>query len=355
MANDTRKPAPAASLAPAGSHPATQLQPKGPPSPIATFRDLLEKMRPQFRMALPRHIDLDRMLRVFVTTVQRTPKLLECSQPSLFGALIQCAQLGLEPDGLLGHAYLIPFENKKARRVECQLIIGYKGLLKLARQSGLVANVSARIVHEKDAFDYEYGLNERLVHKPYMVKDEKDSPGLPIFAYAIFWLKDGGHHFEVMGFQEIEAIRTRSPSGKSPAWMEHWDEMAKKTALRRASKMSPASVDDKVSAAIALDERAEAGISQADLPELPAMEAPSALEPTPETDGRRMSLGGRRHNEATSDASPPSTVDVPKAEEEPRDRGDEPTAEEMSEKAAGVAPSREPGSDDDDLPPWMKK
>jgi recombination protein RecT len=354
MTNEKKITAPAAGA---------QLQTTKPKEPIALFRDLLEKMRAQFEMALPRHLDVDRMLRIFVTTVQRTPKLLECTQASLLGSLMQCAQLGLEPDGILGQAYLVPFENKKAKppRMECQIIIGYKGLLKLARQSGLVSNISARVVHEKDFFDWEYGLNERLVHKPYkppalprdasddMVREAFD-PGPTTHAYAICWLKDGGHHFEVMSYWEIEHIRRNAPSGKSPAWMEHWDEMAKKTALRRTSKGSPASVDDKVAAAIAIDERADIGLPQGDLPELPPVPDHDVLEPKPETDGRRMSLGRRGSEKPAAPA-----VEVPKPEEPAAERGDEPTAEEMEAAAKAKPAEREPGADDDDVPPWGKR
>lgn len=233
-----------------------------PKAPVQVFRDVLEKMKPQIKLALPKHVDPDRMLRIVLTTIQRTPKLLECTRESLLGCIVQCAQLGLEPDGLLGHAYLIPFNNKRDNRIDCQLIVGYKGLLKLARQSGEIASVSARIVHEKDEFEYEYGLTEKLRHVPYIIRGDADDAGLPIFAYAIFRLKDGSHHFDVMGYQEIERIRNASPSGKSDAWMKHWDEMAKKTVLRRASKMSPASIEDRMSKAIVLDERADAGLPQ---------------------------------------------------------------------------------------------
>jgi len=229
-----------------------------PNTPINNFRGVLEKMKPQIQLALPRHVSPDRMLRIVLTTVQRTPKLLECTRESLLGCIVQCAQLGLEPDGLLGHAYLIPFFNNRQNQHECQLIVGYKGLLKLARQSGEIASISARVVHEKDVFEFEYGLEEKLRHIPSMDED----PGPLLYAYAIFRLKDGATHFDVMSFREIEAIRKRSKSGNNGPWVTDFEEMAKKTVLRRASKMSPASIEDRMARAIALDEKADAGISQ---------------------------------------------------------------------------------------------
>lgn len=331
-----------------------------PATKIGTFRDVLDKMKGQLALALPKHLDVDRMLRIVFTTVQRTPALLDCTQESLLGCIVQCAQLGLEPDGLLGHAYLIPFMNRKAEpkpRLECQLIIGYKGLLKLARQSGEIASVSARIVNQKDFFEYEYGLNEKLRHIPYMVKDAKDDAGLPIFAYAVFRLKDGSYHFDVMGFQEIEAIREASPSGKSPAWNDHWDEMAKKTVIRRASKMSPASVEDRMARAISLDERADAGLPQQleddDRPLALAASSDPALA-TPVEQGRRGPL--RR---------PEATVDVPPSDGIPEDqmneiirkreaaaqaddrRGDDPLLD-------GTAGHPKPTTNDGDKGPWEK-
>lgn len=236
----------------------TDVAQAAPPTPINQFRGVLERMKSQIQLALPKHVSPDRMLRIVLTTVQRTPKLLECTRESLLGCIVQCAQLGLEPDGLLGHAYLIPFFNSGQNRMECQLIIGYKGLLKLARQSGEIASISARVVHGKDDFEYEYGLAEKLRHVPSMDPD----PGPLVYAYAIFRLKDGAIHFDVMGVREIEAIRKRSKSGNRGPWVTDFEEMAKKTVLRRASKMSPASIEDRMARALVMDERADAGLPQ---------------------------------------------------------------------------------------------
>lgn len=235
---------------------------KAAQTPINNFRSVLERMKPQIQLALPRHVSPDRMLRIVLTTVQRTPKLLECTRESLLGCIVQCAQLGLEPDGLLGHAYLIPFWNGRENRFECQLIVGYKGLRKLAWQSGEISSVSSRVVHAKDDFEYEYGLEEKLRHVP---TDEAD-PGPVVAAYAIFRLKDGGHHFEVMTAREINRIRDNSQGYKrnkaTSPWSEHYEEMAKKTAFRRASKMAPASIEDRLAPAFALEDKAEAGLPQ---------------------------------------------------------------------------------------------
>jgi len=257
-------------------------------NPINSFRDLLEKLRPQIQMALPKHIDLNRMIRICLTTIQRNPKLLDCTQDSLLGCLFQCVQLGLEPDGLLGHAYLIPFNDRKNNRVICTLIVGYKGLLKLARQSNEITSISARVVYSKDVFEYEFGLEEKLVHKP----SHDEDPGEMTFAYAIFRLKGGGYHFDVMSVGEIDRIRDRSKAAKDGPWVTDYDEMAKKTVLRRASKMAPASIED-LARAVALDSRSDAGLAPALDIDMPAAQVPGSGEGE---QGQRLSLasGGQR-------------------------------------------------------------
>lgn len=211
---------------------------------------LLTKMKPQLAIALPRHLSPERMLRIATTSIRRTPKLLACNQQSLLGAIMQAAQLGLECDGVLGHAYLVPFKD------EVQLIVGYKGLIDLARRSGQLSTIYARAVHAKDQFEYAYGLTERLEHIPTREAD----PGDIVAVYAVARLKDGGTQFEVMTAAEVAKIRERSRAKDDGPWVTDPEEMAKKTALRRLCKMLPASVE--LARAVALDERADIGLSQ---------------------------------------------------------------------------------------------
>ena len=213
------------------------------------IRALLEKAKPHIAMALPRHLNADRMLKIAMTSIRRTPKLLACNQQSLLGAIMQAAQLGLEPDGVLGHAYLIPFKE------EVQLIVGYKGLVDLARRSGQLSTIFARVVYAEDQFEFAYGLAERMEHIP-----TRGEPGEVVAVYAVARLKDGGQQFEVMTRREVDAIRERSRSKDDGPWVTDFSEMAKKTVLRRLCKMLPASVE--LARAVALDERAEVGMSQ---------------------------------------------------------------------------------------------
>lgn len=217
---------------------------------VNTVRDLLNKAKSQIALALPKHLDADRLLRITMTSVQKTPKLLDCDRASLLGAVIQSAQLGLEPDGVTGEAYLVPYKDK------AQLIPGYKGLMKLARQSGEVSTISARVVREGDFFKYHFGMNEVLEHEPNM----NDDTGDLTFVYAVAKLKDGGEQFEVMSRRQVEAIRNRSRAAESGPWVTDYEEMAKKTVLRRLCKMLPQSTA--LARAIALDERVDAGLDQ---------------------------------------------------------------------------------------------
>lgn len=217
---------------------------------VGNIRALLIKSKDQMAMALPKHISVDRMLRIAMTSIQKTPKLVDCTPNSLLGAIMQASQLGLEPDGLLGQAYLVPFKNTVT------LIPGYKGLIKLARNSGELATIQAHEVHEKDTFMFCYGLEPRLEHIP--TRDEK--PGEVIAFYAVARLKDGSTQFEVMWKREIDSIRKQSKASGDGPWVTHYDEMGKKTVLRRLCKMLPSSIE--LQKAVALDEQAEAGIEQ---------------------------------------------------------------------------------------------
>ena len=238
---------------------------------VSTIREFLERSKPQMLMALPKHMNADRMLRVAMTSIQRTPRLVDCSPTSLVGAVIQSSQLGLEPDGVLGHAYLVPYKDRAT------LIPGYKGLIDLARRSGGIGRIYARIVYEKDTFEIEYGLNEKLRHIP----SSEEDPGGILGAYAIAWLRDGTPQTEWMWKREIDAIRKRSRASNEGPWCTDYQEMAKKTVLRRLCKMLPASVE--LHTAVALDELAEAGIPQ-DLELL----APETVTVEPEPDKSKL-------------------------------------------------------------------
>ena len=183
----------------------------------------------QFAAAMPKHCSPDRMARVALTALTRTPKLASCTPESFFECMISLSQWGLEPDGRRAH--LIPYGNK------CTLIIDYKGLVELCWRSGQVAMIHADVVCENDVFSTDQG--EIVTHKIDLKKDRG-----PMYAvYAKVKLINGASKCEVMSKKEVDAIRSRSKSGGSGPWGTDYNEMAKKTVFRRLTKWLPLSAE----------------------------------------------------------------------------------------------------------------
>lgn len=215
--------------------------------PMSTLRDLLQKMTPQLQMALPSHLKAERMIRVATTAVQINHALQECSARSIIACVVEASQLGLEPCGALGHAYLVAYKVKGVPT--CQLMIGYKGMVDLVRRSGNLKTISAYVVHESDDFNYTLGLHPNIHHVP----SGRAEPGKITHVYAVANLMNGGVQFEVMSVAEVEQIRKRSRSANNGPWVTDYDAMAKKTVIRRLAKLLPVSVE--VQRAVELDER----------------------------------------------------------------------------------------------------
>lgn len=175
----------------------------------------------------------DRLKLVALGAFTRTPSLWTCEPVSVARAIVEAAQLGLEPTGLLGGAYLVPRGGKAT------LLVGYRGLVMLAKRSGEVQRVEARVVRAKDKFDYGYGLDPYLHHVPSTDVD----PGAYTGAYAVLFYRDGSRQFDYMSIAEIEAIRKRSSSPNEGPWVSDYAEMCKKTPLRRLMKMAPLTID----------------------------------------------------------------------------------------------------------------
>jgi recombination protein RecT len=222
---------------------------------VNTIRSLLEKSKNQIAMALPKHLSADRIIRVAMTSIQRTPKLLECDPITLVGAIIQSSQLGLEPDGVLGHAYLVPFYNGKKKRSEVQFIPGYKGLIDLARRSGQVVSIGSHVVYSNEKFTLKFGFEETLEHEPLPPSQRGERKGV----YAVARLKDGSVHFEWLWAEEVEDVKKSSKAGNFGPWKTHEDEMWRKTAIRRLAKYLPLSVE--FAKAAAVDELVDAGVN----------------------------------------------------------------------------------------------
>lgn len=231
---------------------------------IGNVKAFFESQKSTLAAVLPKHVGADRMLKIALGALRTTPKLMQARTDTLLGAIIQCAQLGLEPNTPLGHAYLIPFENRTKGTTEVQIVFGYKGLIDLARRSGQIVSIAAHEVREHDHFEYEYGLDEKLVHRPAI-----GERGEVIAFYAVAKLVGGGYAFEVMSKADVIAIRDASQGwqqavrykkeDKSP-WGAHFVEMGRKTVLRRLFKFLPVSIE--LATASVLDNKAAIGETQ---------------------------------------------------------------------------------------------
>ena len=221
-----------------------------------SIKDLVIQMEPQIKKALPSVITGERFTRMVLTAMSTNPQLAHCTPNSFLGAMMQAAQLGVEPNTPLGQAYLIPYRNHG--QLECQFQLGYKGLIDLAYRSGEITDISAHEVHENDTFDYELGLNPKLMHKPAL-----SDRGAVIMYYAVFHTKSGGYGFEVMSVDDVKAHMNKfskaAGRGFSP-WSTNFDEMAKKTVLKKCLKYAPIKTD--FVRAVATDETIKTTITE---------------------------------------------------------------------------------------------
>lgn len=228
-----------------------------------TLQGYIKAMSGEIKKALPSVITPERFTRIVLSAVSSNPTLAECTPDSFLSAMMTSAQLGLEVNTPLGQASLVPRRNNKKGVLECQFQIGYKGLIDLAYRSGDVSIVQAHAVHENDEFEYELGITPKLRHIPTMT-----NRGKVTCYYAMFKTKDGGYGFGVMSVEEIrEFARAKSPSYNSGAWQTDFDEMAKKTVVKKVLKYAPLKSD--FIRAVAQDESIKTEID-ADMYSVPA-------------------------------------------------------------------------------------
>lgn len=247
------------------------------PSNFANLQMLFKKSEHAIALALPKHVTADRMIRIALTEARKNPKLLECDQLSFLGSIVQAAQLGLEPGSGLGQCWLVPYWNKKKNYHEVQFQIGYKGYIDLGYRSPLVGHPSARVVRKGDHFKYEYGTNEFIEHR--VAEDGGDQREVTHY-YAVVFLTNGTKIFEVMTKREMDEHREKYTNEKSDAWRDDYDEMAKKTVIRKAYKYAPVSIE--IQRAVALDEASSAGLMQGT-----RFAIPDAL-PEPKTESEKL-------------------------------------------------------------------
>lgn len=200
---------------------------------------LLKQMQPQLQLVLPKHMTPEKMTRIALTAWSKTPELLDCNPQSIAACVMTASELALELSGPLGQAYMVPRWNKKTQSKEATFQVGYRGLIDLAMRNGRVRNFSAHVVHLKDTFYFRYGTSPKLDHEPTAQADK----GPVTHVYAVAIQTNGGYDFEVMSFQEIvEFVEKYVDMTSFSPWKTAWDEMAKKTVIRRLSKRLPMSI-----------------------------------------------------------------------------------------------------------------
>lgn len=232
-----------------------------------TMQSYVRSMEGEIAKALPSVITPERFSRMVLSAISTTPKLASCTPQSFLGAMMTSAQLGLEVNTPLGQAYLLPYDNRKKGITECQFQLGYKGLIDLAYRSGEVSIIQAHEVYENDDFEYELGMEPKLRHIP-----AKINRGKVICYYAMFKTKDGGYGFDVMSIEDIQVhARKYSKAYGSGPWQTNFDEMAKKTVLKKVLKYAPLKSD--FVRAAAQDESIKTEISE-DMYSVPAEEIP---------------------------------------------------------------------------------
>lgn len=204
-------------------------------TPIEAMRGTLVKMQPEFQAALPPQIPVEKFIRTTLTAVQMNPELLGADRRSLLGACMKAAQDGLLLDGR--EAAPVIFRTKEGPKVQYMPMVG--GILKKIRNSGELASISAHVVYSNDQFEYELGDNENIIHKPFLGEDR----GKPIAVYAVAKTKDGAIYREVMSVADVDKVRQASRAKDAGPWVQWWDEMAKKTVIRRMAKRLPSSAD----------------------------------------------------------------------------------------------------------------
>ena len=246
-------------------------------SGVRSIKDLVVQMESQIAKALPSVLTPERFTRMVLTAMSNNPQLQQCTPNSFLGAMMQAAQLGVEPNTPLGQAYLIPYRNHGTLEVQFQL--GYKGLIDLAYRSGEITDISAHEVYENDTFEYELGLEPKLKHIPAL-----QDRGNVILYYAVYHTKNGGYGFEVMSVDDIRQHKNKfskaAGKGFSP-WATNFDEMAKKTVIKKLLKYAP--IKTEFVRAVAQDETIKTNLS-ANMADEPDVMTIDVEETAPEPD-----------------------------------------------------------------------
>ena len=257
--------------------------------PMVTLKALLEQAAPKLREVAPKHLKVERVIRLMLSACSRNPKLLECSTESVLQFCMTCSQTGLEPIGA-GGAWPVPYANNKTGKTEMQFIPDYRGLVNCAKHAGCIKDSYAEVVCDGDFFEMEMGLDMKLVHKP-----SRSDRGEVQGAYCVYILPDDTKRFVYMDRAEIEGIRKRSRASGSGPWVTDEREMMKKTVTRRAMKPF-AGASKELDAAIEADNAATGLTLAADRP-------PVAMPKAIETQATDVPLTDEQKNDAAVNAA----------------------------------------------------
>lgn len=204
-----------------------------------SITDMIRAMEPEIKKALPTVITPERFTRIALSALNNTPALQKCTPISFLAALMNAAQLGLEPNTPLGQAYLIPYKNKGV--LECQFQVGYKGLIDLAYRNESMQTIQAQAVYENDYFEYEYGLEPKLIHRP-----ATSNRGELVYFYGVWRAGTGGYGFAAMSKADMDVYAKTYAKGFDSSyspWKTNYVEMAKKTVIKQALKYAPIKSD----------------------------------------------------------------------------------------------------------------
>lgn len=216
---------------------------------------LIESNRDKIAAILPTGVTVMQFMANLNAVVQQTPDLASCTAPSLLGAMLHVARLGLKP-GMLNQAWLLPYFNSRKNCREAQVIIGFEGLRDLAMRTGNVDNIQSHLVYEKDFFEVSLGDDSKITHKPLFFSER----GSIIGVYAICFYKSGTCQFEIMSKEEIDVLKATSKSQN--IWTKYYGEMARKSVIRKLCKHLPKSTDQ-LSTALELENGADTEEGQA--------------------------------------------------------------------------------------------
>lgn len=216
--------------------------------PQDDFKSLLKSQWPRIQAVMPKAMNPERMMQLAISAYNTTPHLSECSTVSVLSCVMKCAALGLEPSAVdgLGRAYILPYKNHG--KYQAQVIIGYKGMVDLARRSGEIRSIHAQAVYKGD--DFQHWEDETGQHFRFNPdRDANHAPENLTDVYVCAHLKDGGFVFETMTKKEVDAIRNRSKASQNGPWVTDYEAMALKTVIRRSFKYLPVSTEAKQAAA----------------------------------------------------------------------------------------------------------